>query len=195
MPDRTTPLGAAFELQRRSFEGSRRAFESTVEANRRMTAAFVAKVDDAGDAQRRTLEAARSALHGHLAVVETTVPEGALEGMREAIDQQFDALAESHAELVGALEADLDAGAEAYDAFLDDSLAALDDQFDALLEANHHAESQAVETVEQLEALFEELAAQFEAHGEEFERGFGAEFERWGEQLRSLQSGAGRAGD
>jgi len=113
----TTPITTAFEAQRATIEQSQRAFEHSVEFQ-------------------------RTAVHSYLDAVESTVPgaSAAAEELRAAVDEQFEFLLDNHAEVFESVAAEYEDGLAAHDELTEDSLEALAEQVDLLVEAHDAVE-------------------------------------------------------
>lgn len=166
MTSYTTSITTAFDLQRSTIEQSQQALSNTVEFQKRFNDVVLDSVGTVEETQQQGLELTRTAIHNYLDAVETTVPGAAdsldLDEIRATVDEQFAQLASSHAEAFDAYEAQLSEGADAYDEFTTDYLAAVNEQIDRLLEAHEDVEAQTVETLEGLEAQIEDVQAQVE---------------------------------
>lgn len=197
----TTPVSTVFEMQRAAIRGSQQAVESGVEFQKRMNAAALDGFDTTEEAQRDTAEMVENAVHTYLDTVEATVPgAAAVTGqVRETVDEQFDALYQSHEEVFDMTESEFEKGVDAYDEIVVDYLAAMNDGIEALLEAHEEIEGQTLESFQQAESQFAEMQAQFEESGEEmqaqfeaqteyFQKQFETQFEQFQSQLEELQS-------
>jgi methyl-accepting chemotaxis protein len=71
-------------------------------------------------------------------------------------------LLENHAEAVETVAADFEEGADAYDDFAGDYLAALEEQVDLLVEAHEEFETQSVDAVDQVATGLEDVQDQLE---------------------------------
>ncbi len=164
MSEYTTPVTAAFEMQRQSIEQSRKAVEQTVEFQKTVTDAFVGSLDSQESAQRRGVELAQTAFHGYLDAVESAVPgvTPTVEEVRATVDEQYEFLLENHAEAFDNVEHELVESVDAYDDLTGDVLTAMDEQVEMLVEVHEDLEAQSVEAVEQWGDQLEELQDQVE---------------------------------
>ena len=88
--------------------------------------------------------------------------DAAVQEVREAVDEGYDALLENHAEAFEAVAAEFEDNAGAFEDLSADYLEALDEQIALLVEAHEDLEAQSVEAIEQAAEGFEELQAQLE---------------------------------
>ncbi len=161
----TTPIRATFEFQRRSIAQGQRALEQAITVQRNVNQAALDGFESTEAAQCRAVEFYQSAIHQSLDAVEANVPgtESAIAELRETVDEQFDALLESHAEVADRIATEFEEGVAAYDDLTEDSLAALDEQIELLVDAHEELEGQSVEAAEQDAEGVEELQEQVEA--------------------------------
>lgn len=197
MSEYTTPVRTTFELQRTAIEQSQQALQNGVEFQKRMNAAALDSLESQEDAQRRTVELTRSAIHGYLDALEATVPgaDAGTDEIRETVDEQFVTFEEGHAEAFDVVSDEYAKGVEAYDDFATEYQSTVDEQIDLLLEANEEIEGQTVETVEKAreqfelaEEQFEQVQAQLEEQGEQFQEQLDEQFDQYKEQVQEIQS-------
>jgi len=164
MTSYTTPINAAFELQRSTIKQSQQALTNTVEFQKRFNDAVIDSLDTAEETQQQGVELTRVAVHNYLDAVEASIPglAGSLDEVRATVDEQFDQFASGHAEAFDAYETQLSEGADAYDEFATEYLKTVDEQIDLLLEGHEDVESQTVETLEDVEDQIEDVQAQVE---------------------------------
>jgi uncharacterized phage infection (PIP) family protein YhgE len=88
--------------------------------------------------------------------------EGSLDELRDAIDEQYQMLLETHADLFANVESGFEEGVDASDEMMAESLEALDEQLQMVLEAHEELETQSLEAVEQFAEQVDEVQAQME---------------------------------
>jgi ABC-type transporter Mla subunit MlaD len=164
MTEYTTPITTTFEMQRQAIKQGQQAFEQSIEFQQTVSEAFVDSLDSQESAQRRTVELSKTAFHGYLDAVESTVPgaAGSVEEIRGAIDEQFEFLLENHAELFENIEAETRDGLDAYEDLTTDYLDAMDEQIEMVMEAHEDLEGQSIEAAEQVEDQLEQMQDQVE---------------------------------
>lgn len=171
-PTITTPISTAFELQRTAIEQSQQAVKQGVEFQQRINRAVVGSLDSQESAQRGTVELSRTATHAYLDAVGTAVPgvDQTVEDVREAVDEQFDALLETHAEAFTEIEQQLETGLDSYDEATEEFIGSLDEQIEALLEAHEDVEGQTVEAFQELQTQVDEFQGRVERQVEEVQQ-------------------------
>lgn len=171
-PTATTPISTAFEFQRTAIQQGQEAFRRGVEFQQRVNRAFVSSLDSQASAQRGTVELSRTATHAYLDAVAASVPgvDETVAEVREAVDQQFDALLESHAEAFDEFEQQLEEGLDTYDDATDEYIASLDEQIELLLEAHEDVEVQTLEAFRELQVQIEEFQGRVERQVEEVQQ-------------------------
>jgi uncharacterized phage infection (PIP) family protein YhgE len=149
----TLPVSTAFELQRTTLEESRRAVDATLGLQEGVNRSVVRSVESQERIQRQLLSIQQVTLHRLARRLEerSPGPPDVTAELLEVIDEQFDQLYQSHAELFDGINTELENGTEAYDEVTQDSLEALDEQLDVLLQTSEQLESQSLETAQQLE--------------------------------------------
>jgi uncharacterized phage infection (PIP) family protein YhgE len=164
----TLPISTAFELQRTALEESRRAVDATLGLQEGINRSVVSSVESQERIQRRLLSMQQVTIHRIARRVEerSPGPPNVTAELLDVVDEQFNQLYQSHAELFDGISTELENGTDAYDEATEDSLDALDEQFDVLLHTSEQLEDQSIETAQQLEdqlALFEEQLAEVQA--------------------------------
>jgi methionine aminopeptidase len=165
-----SPIATAFELQRRALEQSGTAIEQSIEFQKRLNDAVASGMAGQAEAQQRSMEVTRSALNSYLDTIESVVPGADVQQVRDAIDEQFEAVETAGEEAVSLTEESMSEYENASEAYLD----AVQDQLDVLAEAHEDMESQTEtfldETEAQLESLQDETEAQFSQQIEEIQQ-------------------------
>jgi len=153
---------ATFEFQRRLLEQNRAVLEQSIAAGTRSTEGVVDGVAGRESVGRRAVELQRETVHAALDALEASVPgaEEATAGIRASVDEQFDQLLAVHEEAFENVTVQLQDGAEAYDEFTRDYLAAVDEQLGLVAEAHKQLEAESVEATERLAAQLEQLREQ-----------------------------------
>jgi len=171
MSDYTTPIEAAFELQRQSLKQGQDVLVQGVDLQQRVNRAVVGTLDSQEKLQRRVVELHRETVHSTLDAVEG-VPGAELVGadVRADIDDAYDELLDGHAEAFGTVADELESSVEAYDEMTDEFLAAMDEQLDMLVEAHEELEVQSVEATEEVAGQVEELQGQVEEVQEQIQQ-------------------------
>jgi paraquat-inducible protein B len=186
----TTPVSAAFEMQRSAIKQSQQAVENGFEFQKRMNAAMLGNFDTTEDAQRQTVELAEAGIHNYLDAVEATVPGSAatVEQMRANVETQFESLYEAHAEAFDVAEGEFAKGVDTYDDMTAQYVEAMNEQLETLLESHADVEEQVLKAFEQAENQMEEMQAQMEAQGEEMQAQFQEQFEQFQAQIEEMQA-------
>jgi len=156
----TLPISTAFELQRTALEESRRAVDATLGLQEGINRSVASSVESQERIQRRLLSIQQVTIHRIARRVEkqSPGPPNVTAELLDVVDEQFNQLYQSHAELFDGISAELENGTDAYDEATEDSLKTLDDQFDVLFHTSEQLEDQSLETAQQLEdqlTLFE----------------------------------------
>lgn len=164
MSDAPDPVRTAFDVQRRTIEGSRRLVAESVRYQRAFNEAVVDSLDAADESQRRSLELTRRGVHTYLDAVDAAVPGSAeaVTATRETVDDQFDTLEATRREAFDTVGAPLEGGVDASGAALGESLQVLNEQVAALLEAHEDVEETTVRALEDAELQFEEVGGTLE---------------------------------
>lgn len=171
MSDYTTPIEAAFEMQRQSLKQSQDAVVQGVDLQKRVSKAFLGTLDTQEQLQRRLVELHRGVVHNTLDAVEA-VPgsELASEDVRASVDESYDELLDGHAEAFETVASELENNVDAYDEMTDELLAAVEEQLDMLVEAHEELEAQSVEATEEVAGQVEELQGQVEEVQEQIQQ-------------------------
>jgi F0F1-type ATP synthase membrane subunit b/b' len=148
------PFTAAFEMQRRTLEGSQRALEQSIEFQRRFNEAMMQGMTGGG-AGERTVEVTREAMDRYLDTIEATVPgaEAGVDQIREAMDRQFEAVEQAREEATDLAEESM---AE-YEELSETYLESVDDQLDTLFDAQAEIERQTEEFLDRTETQLQEM--------------------------------------
>ncbi len=149
-------------MQRTMINQSQRMAEQTISFQKNMGKLFLNGVESQKSAQQSGVAFTKAAFHSYLDAIEATVPgsRGNVEQVRDIVDEQFDTLAESHAELFDGFEQEFERSVENYDELSEEYLDALKEQTKLMLETNEDMESQTVEAVERFESQAEEFQDQ-----------------------------------
>lgn len=194
MSEHTTPAGVLFEAQRNAIEGTHEAFKRGVETQRELGETFV-DFTPARQANERGYDAAHSLVDSYFDALASATPgsQDPFADVREAVDEQLDTLEATQTQAIETAEANARDGNESAASFLAAVDAALDDAFEATLDAHEDAEDQfatlereveegvsavvedgagaAVETTsEQVETASEQVEASVEAAGAAIEQ-------------------------
>jgi short-subunit dehydrogenase involved in D-alanine esterification of teichoic acids len=159
-----TPMDAVLELQRRTLEQTQRTIEQHLAFQHRLTEAVSSGLAEGAEARERSSAVTRTAMHRYLDILEDAVPgaAGNVEAVREAVDEQFDAMDEAGA---SAFEMTEERVAD-YGELSAATLEQLADHLDLLAEthADVRAETEAFldRTDAQLEELRDDAAADVE---------------------------------
>lgn len=187
MSEYTSPVTMAFEFQRNAIEGTHEAVENGIQMQKNLNDAFVGNFDPARDVSGRGTDLVRTSIDTYLDALESAVPAGSgLSEIRTMMHDGVDTLEESQLEVIDQFEANVKESAESGEAFLDEFLAALDEQIETLLTNHEQLEEQTVAALEQLEEAVEELQDEFEARGEELQKQLESQAEAVQEQLEDV---------
>ena len=172
MVDYTTPVTSTFEMQRQTIEQGQRALARSLEFQQDMSDAFVAGLDSQRSAQERSVELGRNMMHSSIDVMAQNTPgmDDQFADLREAVDEGYDALLDTHGEAFDAMTEQFESGSRTYDETAEDALAAMDEQIEMLIEVHEQLESQSVEALRQFADQFERVQDQADEMTEEMAR-------------------------
>ena len=150
MTDNQSPISAVFELQRTTIEQSQKLVEQSLDVPVQVNERVHGTIGPQKQAQQRTIQFGQQSIESVLDAVETSVPQsdGALDEVRDAVDEGFETLLEQHGDAVDTVDEQYGEGIERYEEFSVDVAEALNDQLEALLEANEEVETQTIEAFE-----------------------------------------------
>lgn len=153
------PVRTAFDIQRRTIEGSRRLLAEGVRYHREFAAAFADGLESIDESQQRSLELTRRGIHASLDAVSVTVPGSgdAVAAARDAVDEQFEVLEASRRDAFDAVGGTLEDGVDASGEALVEALQALNRQVEALLDAHEALEETTLHALHDAEAQFTAL--------------------------------------
>ncbi|MEF8775863.1 MAG: hypothetical protein V5A43_05085 [Haloarculaceae archaeon] len=162
MVDYTSPVSATFEMQRQSIQQGQKALARSVEFQQDVNQAVVNGLESQRSAQERTVELQKRVMHSALDAMEQNVPGmgDQFADLREAVDEGYDTLLETHEEAFAAVSEQFEEGASTFDEATEDALAAMDEQLEMLVSAHEELETQSVETVEGFAGQIEDLQEQ-----------------------------------
>lgn len=167
MNETTSPVSSVFDLQRNAIEQTREAVKRGAEAQQEFGKELVdfSPVKQAND---RSYEAVRSIVEAYFEAIESVTPveQDQLDEFHASIEEQLDTLEANQTEAVETAEANVREGIESIDS-PEEFMAVLDEQFEAVLEANEDVKDQTVEAFKEFEGNLEELQDEFEALSEE----------------------------
>ena len=170
MSETNSPVSAVFALQRNAIEQTHEAVKRGVDTQREFGEAFV-DFGPAKQANKRSYGAVRTVVDGYFDAVESTTPgqQDLLSDFRATVDEQLDAIEANQAEAIEAVEANAQEGSESVDELFGRVIVALDEQFEAVLDAHAGVEDQTLAVFEGFEGNLEELQAEFETQFAQFE--------------------------
>ncbi|WP_336360443.1 hypothetical protein [Haladaptatus sp. ZSTT2] len=162
MSQYTTPVSAAFEMQRTMINQSQRMAEQSVAFQKSMGKLFLNGLESQKSAQQSGVAFTKAALHSYFDAIEATIPgsRGNVEQVRDIVDEQFETLSEGHSELYEGVEQEFERSLENYDELSEEYLNALKEQTTLVLENAEDMEAQTVEAVERFESQAEEFQEQ-----------------------------------
>lgn len=136
MSKASSPMEGLFAMQRRSVEQGRQLFHQSMDSQRRFAELVVEGMEASESMQRKGTDTMRTGMESMLRSMESTMPggDGMFEPMFEAMDEQFAASDRTITEFWASYENSMADGLEAYEAFLDDYTASVDDSVDRTLE-------------------------------------------------------------
>lgn len=192
MSQTATPITIAFDLQRTAIENTRDAVRRNVEAQRALGEA-VFDVESATETSERSYEALATFVDVYFDAVAATTPGGTdqLADVRTAVEDQLATVEDNHVAVLEAFEANLAEGTEVAEDVTDEFLAALDEQFDAVLAANEDAEAETIEVADEVEAEITALVEEFEVQAAEVAEAFEAAIEQSVEQFETGATAVG----
>jgi len=163
-------LSAVFDLQRNAIEQTQEAVKRGVDTQQAFGEAFV----DFGPAKQtneRSYDAVRTVVDVYFDAIESTTPgqQDLLGDFRTTVDEQLDALEANQVEAIESIEANAQEGSESVEELSERVIVALDEQFEAVLDAHADVEEQTAEAFEGFEGDLEELQAEFETQVAQFE--------------------------
>ncbi len=187
MSEYMPPVTMAFEFQRNAIESTHEAVENGIQMQKNANETFLGNFDPARDVSERGTDLVRTSVDTYFDAVESAIPAGSgLSEVRTMLHDGLDTIEESQLDVIDQLEANVTESAESGGAFLDEFLAALDEQVATLLENHEQLEEQTIAALEQLEAAIEELQHEFEARGEELQKQLESQAEAVQEQLEDV---------
>ncbi|MFB6108801.1 MAG: hypothetical protein ABEJ82_08190 [Haloplanus sp.] len=149
----SNPLSSAFELQRTMIAQSRRAAETSIDLQRTFAQTWFDSVESAQSVQQSGVTLSKRAVDAYLEGLKTVLPEESVAELEAAVDEQFEAFDEIHANTWESFLASLADAEESYEELTDVQLRMLADAFDAA----ERMQADAEETAEEVAASAEEL--------------------------------------
>lgn len=140
MTNAFTPL---FEMQRTMIDQNRTALHESMKAQQTAVEAMQGGMEGQRTFAERNVDLSKSATHAYIDAVEDVLPEDAAEfdEIRATVDDGFEALEESQAEVWEALTDAVEESNVAYEELTDSYLDAVDSSFDAFLEGHERLEA------------------------------------------------------
>ena len=169
MSQYTTPIDAAFAMQRTAITGSRRAIQQGLDLQRTAGRLALAGLESQEAMQRHGVELLHAATRSYLDGVAATAPVGEadVEPVREATDEGFARLTAAHAETFDAFERAAEATVESHDELAASSADAIDEGVEELLDAHEELHRETLATIDEAEERTEEFQHAFEAQLDE----------------------------
>lgn len=187
MSEYSSPVSAAFELQRSALESTHEAIGNSVQAQKQLNDAMIDGFTPARNASQRSADLVRTGFDTYFDTVESVAPAGSgLNDVREMVNEQLDLLEESQLDVIDQFETGLHENADSTEELLDEFLEALDEQVSTLLNAHEDLEGQTIKALERLEDGLDELLSEIEARGEEMQEQFEAQADAIQEQLEDV---------
>lgn len=188
MSETNSPVGIAFDLQRNAIEQTHDAFKRGVETQHAFGRAIV-DFGPATQAHERSYGTVRSAVDVYFDALESMSPaqQDLLVDFRRTVDEQLDSLEANQLEAIETIEANVKDGNESAEELLEEFVAALDEQFEAVLDGHGDVEDQTVQAFDGFEENLEELQAAFEAQSEEVSEHLAAQLEQFEAQVADAQ--------
>lgn len=151
----TTPIEAAFDVQRTAIEATQSATRRNLETQKAALDAMTEGLEQSRTLADRNAELSRTAVHAMIDGLETAMPEEAgdvdVAEMRRAVDEEFDAAAESREELLSTMTRAMEESTTTFDAYADSYADALENAVDALIEQHEQIEAGVVEAGEAID--------------------------------------------
>lgn len=188
MSEPNSPVSVVFDLQRNAIEQTHKAVTRGVETQQHFGETLV-DFEPAKQTTERSYEAVRTVGDVYFDAVESAMPgqQDLLADVRAAVDDQLDTLEATQVETIEAVETNVQEASAAADDSRAEFITALDEQFEAVLDAHEAIEAQTVEAFDGVEGDLEALQAEFEAHSEEAAEQSEAQLKQFTEQLAELQ--------
>jgi hypothetical protein len=137
MSESSNPFAAAFDIERRSIDGTRRALHWGVEVGKRTNRLAVDSVESGESVQRAGTEVTHTAMTATMDAMAASVPgsQEAMQSLEEMVDEQFEAAEAVNGQVWSAFHEVLAENARASEAFADRYLEMVDDTTEDTLEA------------------------------------------------------------
>lgn len=187
MSEPNSPVSVVFDLQRNAIEQTHKAVTRGVETQQQFGEMLV-DLDPAKQTTERSYEAVRTVGDVYFDAVESAMPgqQDLLVDVRATVDDQLDTLEATQVETIETFETNVQEASASADDRRAEFITALDEQFEAVLDAHEAVEAQTVEAFDGFEGDLEALQAEFEAHSEEAAEQFESQLEQFTEQLAEL---------
>lgn len=184
----TSPVGVAFDMQRQAIEQTNDLFTRSIETQREFGEAL-ADFGPVKQAHQQQYEAVHAMVDTYFEALEATIPgqKDLIGDARETVDDQLETLEATQTQAIDSIESNVLTGQESTEELLEEFVATLDRQFEAIRSAHEDIEDRTVETVDDLEDTLEELRTEFEAHGEEAAESFSSQLAAFETQITTIQ--------
>lgn len=152
MSQTNSPINAVFDLQRNVIEQTHEAVKRGLDTQQELGEVFV-DFGPAKQANERNYDAIRTVVDVYFDTVESTMPgqQDLLSDFRATVNEQLDDLEANQLEAIEVMEGNVQVGSETVNELCERLIVALDEQFEAVLDAHKNAEDQTFEIFEGLE--------------------------------------------
>ncbi|MGQ3411388.1 helix-hairpin-helix domain-containing protein [Natrinema sp. LN54] len=156
MSQSESPIRAMFDVQRTAVKQSQQLFKQGMATQRNVDTMALTGLKGQESLQRQQLELAQAATHGYLSATAAMLPSDDDPEAHRTIDETFEQLKTTHAEVYEALERELERGVDSADELSGEFVDTLDEQTAQLLEITEAVEDQTVQNVDELSGQLRE---------------------------------------
>ncbi|WP_435066440.1 hypothetical protein [Haloplanus sp. C73] len=151
----SNPFSSAFEMQRTMIDQSRRAAETTLDAQRAAVETWSDSLESAKSLQESGVALSKTAINAYLDGLGAVFPEESITELEAAVDEQFEAGEEIHEEAWLSFLESADEAEAVFDDLTETQSELLEESFDAIEQIQTDAAESAEEAVESAEELAE----------------------------------------
>ena len=170
MSQTNSSVSVVFDLQRNAIEQTHEAVKRGLDTQQELVEVFF-DFDPVKQANKGSYDAARTVVDVYFDAVKSTTPgqQELLGDFRATVDEQLDTLEANQLEAIEAVEGNAQKRSESADKLFENVIVALDEQFEAFLDAHMEAEDKILKVFEGGEDNLEVLQAEFETQLEQSE--------------------------
>lgn len=172
-----------FDAQRIAVKQNRQAVKQGLAFQRNVGKMTAGALRGQESLQRQTVELAQAGVQGTFEAMRAMTDGDGMTEQRETVDEAFAQLKETHSEIFGVLERELDRGLDSFDELSQEYVEALEEVTDQLLETQRTMEDETVRAAEEFsedligqlersQAMLDQLEDQFERQTERTEQLF-----------------------